>query len=503
MATTTHRFSKGKNKAFGFLVGTILVVGLVLSDKWTPFCLSAGSFDPTVTLVSVRNTTARVSDILFAIAEGAGLDFVLPSDDDILGKTVTVNYQNAPLSRVLDELASSTGFTWHIDGISLLVAAQGGNLVSSVSVPLQATTVDDLLDTIAGNAAFNGKVTFTPDRTHNAFIVSGPRNLLASAKDFIRQLDECPARIGVDVVFIEIRMTENGDNGTTWTWNDFTFSEMPVATSGFGDGTTSRVAALGKFQRNPLILNAKLQAAIKNGSAKVLSNTRLLTQTGKPVRLANGQDYPIVLQKENGPEIEFKPTGIQIELIAIALGNDTIRMALKPSISEITGYVETEVSDAPIIARREPDTILTVANGEWFVVSGLISERSTVNKGGVPLLKDLPLVGGAFKNDSTTKERTQTVIMVRPFLADTPQEVPTLGDDLGTLGIPRSDDTVAKLFRRATSGDIAIDSPDMDEEVLPVEHSGPVVPQGIFAPRSASDVESWMKKNSGSDGERK
>ena len=59
---------------------------------------------------------------------------------------------------------------------------------------------------------------------------------------------------------------------------------------------------------------------------------------------------------------------------------------------------------------------MVVDDGAILVLGGLIEDKFTENKTKVPLLGDLPLVGGLFRSATRTKTRTNLMVFLRPVI---------------------------------------------------------------------------------------
>jgi general secretion pathway protein D len=70
----------------------------------------------------------------------------------------------------------------------------------------------------------------------------------------------------------------------------------------------------------------------------------------------------------------------------------------------------------PTISQREAETSATVRDGDSFVIGGLTQEETISSKSKVPLLGDIPVVGGAFRNERTTRSKTELYIIVTPHI---------------------------------------------------------------------------------------
>ena len=60
--------------------------------------------------------------------------------------------------------------------------------------------------------------------------------------------------------------------------------------------------------------------------------------------------------------------------------------------------------------------MVELANGESFIIGGLVSRSTSSSVNKVPLLGDLPILGTFFKNLSYSQDETELVIVVTPHL---------------------------------------------------------------------------------------
>jgi MSHA biogenesis protein MshL len=102
-----------------------------------------------------------------------------------------------------------------------------------------------------------------------------------------------------------------------------------------------------------------------------------------------------------------------------------IHLSITPSITERTGTATSRLGDqVPIVAVRETDTMVRVHEGETVVIAGLMQERGTTEKAKVPVLGDIPMVGGLFQRQETSKRKTDLIILLTPVIM-TPGEIAT------------------------------------------------------------------------------
>jgi type II secretory pathway component GspD/PulD (secretin) len=107
--------------------------------------------------------------------------------------------------------------------------------------------------------------------------------------------------------------------------------------------------------------------------------------------------------------------GVTLSVTPQITADGIINMSIMPSITERTGTATSRLGDqVPIVSVRETDTLVRVHEGETIVIAGLMQDRTSVDKSKVPILGDMPLVGGLFRREERTKRKTDLVILLTP-----------------------------------------------------------------------------------------
>ena len=114
--------------------------------------------------------------------------------------------------------------------------------------------------------------------------------------------------------------------------------------------------------------------------------------------------------------------GIKVTLTPFISPEGYVTLNIKPEYSTVAEQVRTpgEVAGetdlaATLLSRRNLDLKnVRIKDGETLILGGLIqeSEQKTVNK--IPLLGDLPVIGTVFRSTSTSKSKSELVIMITP-----------------------------------------------------------------------------------------
>lgn len=134
------------------------------------------------------------------------------------------------------------------------------------------------------------------------------------------------------------------------------------------------------------------------------------------------------------------PEGVLIN-VQPAIDNDaqTVSMAIRPTITTITGFTNDPnpdlaaagvTSPVPNVNVQEFDSIIKMNNGQAVVLGGLIQDRVTSQRNGVPVLGEVPMFGGLFRNQADTITKTELVVFLRSTIVEGDESVHNTDRDL-------------------------------------------------------------------------
>jgi type II secretory pathway component GspD/PulD (secretin) len=127
----------------------------------------------------------------------------------------------------------------------------------------------------------------------------------------------------------------------------------------------------------------------------------------------------------------YQDIGIQLNVVPQACGenDEFINMIVHPVVSSQNGTTKiqsgtTTLAEYPIILTREAQTQLVVKDGETIVMGGLLKEVVGKEKTGIPVLKDLPLIGWAFRRDTHDLEKIDLLIFLTVDILRPGEQIP-------------------------------------------------------------------------------
>jgi len=118
-------------------------------------------------------------------------------------------------------------------------------------------------------------------------------------------------------------------------------------------------------------------------------------------------------------EVQFLQTGTQL-VFRPYIGNDGyIRMEIYPKDSSAT----LNADGVPTESTVQMKTNIIVKDGETIVIGGLFRNVITTTRNQVPLLGDLPWIGGLFRGTSDANQREEVIILLTTHIIDRPEDV--------------------------------------------------------------------------------
>jgi pilus assembly protein CpaC len=168
-------------------------------------------------------------------------------------------------------------------------------------------------------------------------------------------------------------------------------------------------------------VGADISALETKGVVQVLAEPNVLATNGKEASfLAGGEfPYPVVSGTSGGTSavsIEFKEYGIRINFIPTITPRGTIHLQVAPEVSSLDYTNEATISGfvVPGITSRRVNTEVELADGESFMIGGLLDKSTSDTFNKIPFIGDIPIIGKLFQSEQRTKNDTELIVIVTP-----------------------------------------------------------------------------------------
>ena len=159
---------------------------------------------------------------------------------------------------------------------------------------------------------------------------------------------------------------------------------------------------MSKYCRNP-IARCDRQSG---GNAACWRRNPGSTGTGNVLNSATSTSNTVV------NSIDYRSTGIILRVIPRVSPNGNVRLDVEQEISQTTNSTASTLT--PTVSQRKVKSSVSVANGQQVLLAGLIQEKTELDRGGIPLLDQIPKVGDLFSHQTKSTVRTELIIFIRP-----------------------------------------------------------------------------------------
>ncbi|MGV8918229.1 MAG: type II and III secretion system protein family protein [Pseudomonas sp.] len=238
-----------------------------------------------------------------------------------------------------------------------------------------------------------------------------------------------PSQVQTDIRFVEVSRTKLKEASTSLFGKG---SHYLFGSPGTVSGANVTPGSIGILPQIPLnngtfnlvLGNSKvlgmLNALESTGFAYTLARPSLVALSGQSASFLAGGEIPIPVPngQSNGISIEYKEFGVRLTLTPTVIGRNRITLKVAPEVSELdyTNGVTIQGTTVPALTIRRTDTSVSLADGESFVLSGLISSHNTASTDKFPGLGDIPIIGALFRGSQLNREERELLMIVTPHL---------------------------------------------------------------------------------------
>jgi general secretion pathway protein D len=327
---------------------------------------------------------------------------------------------------------------------------QPGTLGSQTGLGSQAAQRSSFADRLrnivqrasqGGDIVVLGDTKIIADERTNSLLIFATEQDIKTIKDIIEKLDVVLAQVLIEALIMEVSLGDSLDYGFSYRQTSpsgvgsyFTgigaiknldFLSFQNFASGVSNAVPGGFSYFGKFGND---FEATLVAAASDSRVNVLSRPRIQTSHAVEANLFVGNTRPYVTGTYSyfggGPQTQFQQQQIGITLSVLPLINPDglVVMDIRQKIQSIGEDIPIDANfSVPETIDREANAKVAVRDRETIILGGFISSERRSSKSGVPLLKDIPLLGALFRNTSKNMRRSELIVLLRPTVLQTPQ----------------------------------------------------------------------------------
>jgi type II secretory pathway component GspD/PulD (secretin) len=277
--------------------------------------------------------------------------------------------------------------------------------------------------------------------TGNRVVIHASQSVVDETAEIIKQLDTKPPQVLLEARMVEVNTSDLKEVGVDWEkitkWNTVV-TEGKQGSSQQGQIPQAlnflKLDETADYYRQAAAFEVTLDALITDGTARLLSNSKVVTLNGRAAEIFAGETVPVVitsLQSGGGAggvlqsiQLEKIDVGVKLKITPYIGDGAYVTAVVEPEVSRITRFIGPD-SDLPQTSTRRAKSLVRVRDGEKIYLGGLLAEekKRTVKK--VPLLGDIPLLGYFFRHYRDDISQIDLVIEITPHIVgDTGSALP-------------------------------------------------------------------------------
>ncbi len=316
----------------------------------------------------------------------------------------------------------------------------GGGLMGNLNRNVQSPTAQQPVSATIGN------IRVMSDDLNNTVLVWGTRTEFAKIEATLKRLDLPPTQVLIEASIIEVTLTDDLRYGLQWAFSD---SRTTTGYTGAGqlssstDSTSQFAIPTSGFSytlRNGAgAVRAVLSALSSKTNVKVVASPSLMVLDNHQAAIAVGSQVPVQtatitsLNQENPynnstSTYQWKDTGVNLVVTPSVNSGNLVSMQIDQSVTDV-GAAD-DVTKQRAFLQRQLSSKVAVRSGESIVMGGLIQERSSTGKSGIPILHTLPVVGALFGSTTNDGGRTELLVVITPRVVRTDVDVREVSEDL-------------------------------------------------------------------------
>jgi len=177
-----------------------------------------------------------------------------------------------------------------------------------------------------------------------------------------------------------------------------------------------------------------MRALDDKGGLKILAEPNLVVANGAEGKFLVGGEFPVVISTgstgTSSFSVVYKEFGIRLNFHPKISSNGEIYLNVYQEVSELDFANAVVLSGfrIPALKSRKAESGLQLADGQTFILAGLIDNKVSRQVSKFPLLGDIPILGTLFRSTRYTNNETELMVIITPKIVRplNKDEIPTL-----------------------------------------------------------------------------
>lgn len=260
------------------------------------------------------------------------------------------------------------------------------------------------------------------ERPNEVLIYAVPE-IMKHIMEILQKLDVPRPQVVLEVLVVEFWEEASKEFGLDWEYENEDISLSMSNGLGVFTGIAKYTSVPASEFTNLLFM---IKMLVGENKAGIRSRPRVATLNGQKATIDISLDEYFSIATDLGfggalrTQLQIVKSGVLLEITPHIGDNDDITVDVLTEVSDVATRRNTTNNGngggLPVIRRRKADTCVRVKEGDAIVIAGLIEtqEHNDVKK--VPILGDIPLIGGLFRSRKSNTIEKEVIIFITPRL---------------------------------------------------------------------------------------
>jgi len=284
-----------------------------------------------------------------------------------------------------------------------------------------------------------GRVRFVPEPHTKSIMVLAPPEFMDAIRELIDSLDVPGKQVVIEAIIVEVEHSKVTSLGIELSTNPQAFGTLGenaitalsnltnIGTHGSAAGTISSSSGVNATGSGSVLgvgtdIYALIDFLIKTTNAKVLNQQTLWTKDNEQANFFKGSEVAFrgsesITQQTTSQNINFDRVGMELRARPSITPEDNVDMIVNVEISQLTSDL---VNDQPVRTVMETTTNMIVRDGQTLLLGGILFQKESMIEHKLPLLGDVPLIGGLFRHAEVNLANSEMFVFMTPRVIDEP-----------------------------------------------------------------------------------
>lgn len=258
---------------------------------------------------------------------------------------------------------------------------------------------------VSDNAATSQRIGIEPVPENNSLLVKGRADQIDFIKNLVHELDIAKRHVELALWIIDISKNSFEDLGVKW---GASLNAGPLSVRMNGSQLPETALDGQKFL-------AEISALNQKGKADVVTRPVVLTQENVPAIFDHNQTFYTRVSGERTAQLEHVTYGTMISVLPRVSGDaKEIEMVLNIEDGNADNNSQSSVDSMPLVRRTQISTVARVPRGKSLLVGGYALNSTAADGQKLPLLGDIPLIGGLFSYSHNEANNRLRLFLIEP-----------------------------------------------------------------------------------------